>query len=110
MSFLKQENLWSHIVQNLPDLVFIKDLNGIYQEINAEFEKFMGKPRDQIVGKDDFDFFGMDKAEHIRAMDLEVLSSKTPQLLEETLKDANGKTAFFFTKKPLFWMKKQEKS
>lgn len=102
MSFLKQENLWSHIVQNLPDLVFIKDMNGIYQEINAEFENFMGKSRDQIVGKDDFDFFDMDKAEHIRAMDQEILRSKTPQLLEETIKDANGKTAFFFTKKAPF--------
>lgn len=42
-------------VVNLPDMVFLKDANGVYLSVNPVFERFASRPERLIVGCSDFD-------------------------------------------------------
>ena len=71
------ENLLRVLVDNLPDLVYIKDTQGHYVMDNATHRNFLGlRTAEQIVGKTAFDFYPKDLAERIRADDETVLESK----------------------------------
>jgi len=58
-------------------LVFYKDTNYIYMGCNDAFAKKVGKRKDEIVGKSDFDIFPHDNALSFRNMDIKLLSSNT---------------------------------
>jgi PAS domain S-box-containing protein len=71
------ENLLRVLVDNLPDLVYIKDTQGHYVMDNAAHRNFLGlRTVEQIVGKTVFDFYPKELAERIRADDQAVLESK----------------------------------
>ncbi len=71
------ENLLRVLVDNLPDLVYIKDTQGHYVADNAAHRNFVGlRTVEQIVGKTAFDFYPKELAERIRADDQAVLESK----------------------------------
>ena len=71
------ENLLRVLVDNLPDLVYIKDTQGHYVADNATHRNFLGlRTVDQVVGKTAFDFYPKELAERIQADDQAVLESK----------------------------------
>lgn len=57
------------ILQNLPQMVWVKDLSGAYQACNPSFENFFGVPEADLIGKTDFDFFSPEVADRYRASD-----------------------------------------
>lgn len=63
------------LINTLPDLVWLKDLDGIYQMCNPRFEKFVGKKLHEIVGKTDFDLLPSDMALFFRQKDKEALEA-----------------------------------
>jgi len=71
------ENLLRVLVDNLPDLVYIKDRQGHYVVDNASHRNFLGlRTVEQIVGKTAVDFYPKELAERIQADDMAVLESK----------------------------------
>lgn len=44
------------LVQAIPDLIWLKDLDGVYVVCNSAFERFFGAAESEIVGKTDYDF------------------------------------------------------
>ena len=75
------DHLLRALVDNLPDLVYVKDLEGHYVVDNATHHKFLGvQTVEQIVGKTAFDFYPRELAEQIRADDQSVLDAKIPVL------------------------------
>jgi len=101
-----QKNLILHTV---PDLVWLKDADGIFRMCNPAFEYFVGKPEADIVGKTDFDLVGSDLARAFRQQDQDAIAAVYPlksenwvtfaddrQVLLESrktaLRDRNGKT------------------
>lgn len=50
------------LVQGLPDLVWIKDPQGVYLACNPRFEALYGKSEAEIVGKTDRDFVSAELA------------------------------------------------
>jgi PAS domain S-box-containing protein len=76
-------NLVQAIIDGTTDAIFVKDLQGRYVMINAAGARFLGKPVEEILGKDDTALFSPDTAEAIIAGDHRVLCSGTTQTYED---------------------------
>ncbi|EXJ16169.1 PAS domain S-box protein [Imhoffiella purpurea] len=71
------------IVRSIPDLVWLKDPEGVFIICNARFEKLFGAPEEEIVGKTDYDFVDPELADFFRAKDLAAIASGGPSINEE---------------------------
>lgn len=47
----KERALLKNIINTLPDFIFAKDDEGVYQVVNRSFEEFINKPSNEILGK-----------------------------------------------------------
>ena len=65
--------LLTTIISTIPDLVFLKDLDGVYLSCNPAFEGFFGALEADIVGKTDYDFVPRAEADFFRDRDLEAI-------------------------------------
>ena len=67
-SMHQHRQLLHTMLHAMPDLVWLKDRDGVYMLANPRFEQFAGVPMAGLVGKTDADFFP-DQAEFFRAND-----------------------------------------
>jgi PAS domain S-box-containing protein len=81
-------------------MVFVKEAHDLrYERINRAGEAMLGRPRDDLVGKDDFSVFPHDQAEFFRAKDREALErGSVVDVAEEPIETSNG-TRWLHTKK-----------
>jgi PAS domain S-box-containing protein len=79
----RQSSLIQSLLDSIPDLVFYKDLEGVYLGCNPAFAEFIGRSREEIIGKSDYELFPKQAAEFFRSQDLEMLGSLTPRQNEE---------------------------
>lgn len=70
-----RESFLSSLLNNLPDLVTLKDAEGQYLLCNTPFEKVFGVNQKDIIGKSDFDFLPLHVAEILRKNDDQALNS-----------------------------------
>ncbi|WP_139379496.1 PAS domain S-box protein [Zoogloea sp. LCSB751] len=73
------------LVRTLPDLVWLKDPEGVYLACNSRFELFFGASEADIVGRTDRDFVPPALAEVFRQNDLAAIAARGPQRNEETV-------------------------
>ncbi|MDD0815667.1 EAL domain-containing protein [Curvibacter sp. HBC28] len=85
------------LVNALPDMVFLKDAQGVYQYCNPVFERFAGLAEAAIVGRTDAELFSPEAAESFRAHDLQTLQLKTALTYEEDMVFADGHRGRFET-------------
>lgn len=78
------------LINALPDLVWLKDTNGVYLACNARFESFFGAKEKEIVGKTDYDFKSKDVAEFFRSYDQAAIKKGGPSVNEEEITFADG--------------------
>ena len=78
-----QRTQLSTLLQTLPDLVWLKNPDGVYLACNPEFERYFGAREADIVGKTDRDFVAADLAEDFRRKDLAAMAGTTPLVSEE---------------------------
>jgi PAS domain S-box-containing protein len=71
----KSEAFYHSLVENLPQNIYRKDLEGRFTFGNARFCKEMGRTLEHIVGRTDFDFFPKELAQKYRADDQRVIES-----------------------------------
>jgi len=86
----QEQGMLKTLVQTLPDLVWVKDLNGVYLACNPIFERFFGAREDQIIGKTDYDFVNAEQADLFRANDRKAIEAKQATVNEEWVTFANG--------------------
>ncbi|MDD5250914.1 MAG: PAS domain S-box protein [Rhodocyclaceae bacterium] len=77
------------LVQTIPDLIWLKNPDGVYLSCNAEFERFFGAPEAVIVGKTDYDFVPKELADFFRQKDREALAAGKPSRNEEWINYAS---------------------
>jgi len=53
----------------IPDIVWVKDIEGRILRCNPAFERCVGRPEAEVIGKTDFDFNSAEFAEKFRASD-----------------------------------------
>jgi len=64
------------ILENIPDMVFIKDAKHLrFVFINRAGEELLGISGTEVIGRNDFDFFPEDQADFFTRKDREVLES-----------------------------------
>lgn len=99
-----ERTLLKLLFRTIPDLVWLKDLDGAYLACNPEFEQFFGKVEQDIVGKTDFDFMDEAQAEFFRAHDRNALHAGRPTTNEEWITYASdGHRALkVITKTPMY--------
>ena len=90
------------IINALPDPVFVKDRAHRWLLLNDAFCRFVRRPREQLVGRTDFDFFPTQEARIFWQQDDVVFETGVENINEEYLTDSSGTTHFISTKKTRF--------
>ncbi len=80
----KSENTYRTLVENLPQMVYLKDADSRYVSCNADFAREVGLQPDEIEGKTDHDLFPRQQAEQYEAVDRKILESGETADFEET--------------------------
>ena len=83
-------NLLQTVVEESPDLIFFKDVNGVYMGCNAAFCGFVGRVKHQIIGRSDYDIHPEEKAEFFVRHDIPVIRLNQAFKNEETLEFPDG--------------------
>ena len=81
--FPKEAGFRNTIIRNLPDLVWLKDPDGVYLACNSRFEAFFGATEAEVIGKTDYDFVDGEIAGLFREHDKKVMLEGTPSVNEE---------------------------
>jgi PAS domain S-box-containing protein len=100
----KSESQLHTLVQTIPDLIWLKDINGVYLSCNTMFERFFGAKETDIVGKTDYDFIDRELADFFLENDRKAMTAGKPTSNEEwiTFED-DGHRAFLDTiKTPMY--------
>ena len=86
------------VIEATPDAIFVKDLDGRYVVVNAAAARFVGRPAEDIIGKNDLELYAEDTARRFIADDQQVLSTGRPQSFEGVATSATGRQAYLVTK------------
>jgi PAS domain S-box-containing protein len=79
----QQRSQLHSLLISIPDLVWMKDSEGVYLSCNPAFERLTGAKTAEIVGKSDLDFFPQEVAAAFRSDDRMAFESSTPIVREE---------------------------
>jgi PAS domain S-box-containing protein len=79
-----------NLMANIPDLVWVKDMDGVYLGCNPAFERFFGGREAEITGKTDYDFVPRELADFFRDRDRAAADAGKPTTNEEWLTFAVG--------------------
>ncbi len=82
---LQQQKLTGFILDSLPLNIYFKDENGRYLMLNEEAAKTAGIPKQDAIGKSDFDLFSEQTAKEILEDDSYFLATQDNSLRELTL-------------------------
>lgn len=70
------------LIQTIPDLIWLKNPEGVYLEFNPAMERFYGLRRDAVIGRKTSDLFPGTMAESIHQQDQVALSTDGPRTTE----------------------------
>ena len=79
-----------HLINAIPSPIFYKDTDGIYQDCNLAYEKYLGKSKDKIIGRSVHDVFPTDLADKYREMDQALFKEPGVQIYESSISYADG--------------------
>ncbi|WP_079433290.1 PAS domain S-box protein [Zoogloea sp. LCSB751] len=77
------------LIDTLPDLVWLKDADGVYLRCNQRFEQFCGATEREVIGKTDYDFVSKALADFFRDHDRMAMEKSAPCINEEEISFAS---------------------
>ena len=78
----ESESIGVTLVQTIPDLIWLKDTDGVYLSCNATFERFFDAVQTDIVGRTDYDFLDRERRSLIER-DRMAIEARKPIINEE---------------------------
>nr|MBA2586778.1 PAS domain S-box protein [Chthoniobacterales bacterium] len=87
------------IVENANSIILVKDLEGKIILANQRFATLVGRPKEEIIGRTDYDFFPKKIADEFRAHDLEAIRIGAVTEKEETVPRSDGSCHTFIANK-----------
>ncbi|UNU26653.1 PAS domain S-box protein [Microcoleus vaginatus] len=92
----------NYTIDAVADPLFVKDEQHRWILLNDAFCKLIGKQREELLGKSDYDFFPKQEAEIFWQNDQQVFRTGKENQSEEIFTDANGTKHILSTKKTVF--------
>ena len=89
-SLRESEERLQGTLDHSPNLVFMKDLQGRYVDVNKQFERTFHLTRDDVIGKTDYDIFPSEYATAYHANDLQVSKAGRSLQFEEVALHDDG--------------------
>ena len=99
----------NQIINTIGDPIFVKDSEHRLVLVNDAECTLAGRPREELLGKTDYDFFPREQVDVFWKQDDLVLESGQENVNEETITDAEGNVRTIITKKTLHMDKDGEK-
>lgn len=92
------------LIQTIPDLIWLKNKDGVFLSCNSMFERFFGAKEAEIVGKTDFDFVDKELAKSFRKHDCAAMALGKPSENEEwiTFADDGHRALLDTVKTPMY--------
>lgn len=85
-ALLKQNEAYlQNLIHAIPDLVWLKNQDGIYLTCNSRFESLFGASKADIIGKNDYDFVEASIADSFRKHDFLAIDAGRALVNEELL-------------------------
>lgn len=72
-SLLEVRNRLATIFATIPDMVWMKDKDGVYLACNSAFEEFSGAVESDLIGKTDYDLMDAEQADCCRKSDRDAI-------------------------------------
>lgn len=95
---LRQERaLLRSLIDSIPDLIFYKDKQRVYQRVNKAFQLFAAREESQIVGQTDEQLFSAEAAKNCAEIDQRILAEGQLLRVEEQLNHLNDNTTWLET-------------
>jgi PAS domain S-box-containing protein len=89
------------MIENIPNMIFVKDAKDLrFVRFNHAGEDLLGISRDELIGRNDFDFFPTEQAEQFTSADRKTLRNRDlVDIPEESIQTRAGDTRILHTKK-----------
>ena len=93
-----------NIIEHVPAMIFVKEAKELrFQRLNRAGEELLGMKREQLLGKNDFDFFPEEQAKFFVERDRQTLSGREVIDIPEEPIDVKGQRRWLSTRKvPVF--------
>lgn len=82
-SLQESYNLLEAIIEGTTDAIFVKDIEGRYLMVNSTTAQLLGRPKSEILGKDDRNFFSLETASQYQENDRAIFASGETQTIGE---------------------------
>ncbi len=97
-SLQTSNSLLEAVIQGTTDGIFLKNLEGRYLMSNAAGARILGTSQEEVLGKDDTEFFPPEIARQIREKDKRVIASGETQVYEDVLPVGEQERTYLSTK------------
>jgi PAS domain S-box-containing protein len=97
----KTETLLHGIVEKVPTLIYVKDLDGRYLLVNRHMAEVIGLDATSVLGKTVFDVYSPEQAQTLAAFDQRVLAAGQALEDEEEVHRSDGLHTYITIKAPL---------
>jgi PAS domain S-box-containing protein len=97
----ESEAFLDSIIENIPDMVFIKDAENLrFVRVNRAGEDMLGKVRQELIGRSDFDLYPGQRAALSATKDREALATQhVLETTDESMETSDGERRIVHTKK-----------
>ena len=92
----EQLHFLQSVMDNIPNPLFVKDTDLLFNVCNLAFEEMFGFTKTNIIGRTVFEIFEQKTSEIIRGKELKLLSGEQTQIYELSVPDKNGKVRNLF--------------
>ena len=93
--------LLEDVMEGSPSPIFLKDLEGRFISINSALERMLGKSRQELKGKTDYDIAPKELADYWQSHDKKIIETGEAIQVEETADLPDGHHTFLANKFPL---------
>jgi PAS domain S-box-containing protein len=100
----EMRNFLDSVIEHIPNMIFLKDAKDLkFVRLNQAGEVLLGHPREELIGKSDYDFFPEEQADFFTRKDREVLEGKgAVDIPDEPIKTTHGMKYLHTKKIPIF--------
>ncbi len=89
------------VLDAIPAFIYCKDLDGTFLVVNQTYESSLGMSREQIIGKNQADFFPPEAVAEWRSIEQQVLETRAPVETENNVSLSDGMHTYLSIMAPI---------